>query len=120
MPCWRGRGSTSQGRSVRPRRRPLAPGRKANRWQGLWPTLSARMRPNAAPVSRRRSSKSRRILPVPGAPMRPHDPTRHERHTPLRLDHTDWLHHRLLIAAQKPIWPVFGPPLPVPEPCPGT
>jgi hypothetical protein len=30
-------------------------------------------------------------------PVQPRDPTPRERQAPLRLDHTDWLHHRLLI-----------------------
>jgi hypothetical protein len=34
-------------------------------------------------------------------PVQPHDPTPRGRHTPLRLDHTDWLHHRLLIAVPE-------------------
>jgi len=33
--------------------------------------------------------------------VQPHDPTPRERQTPLRLDHTDWLHHRLLIAGPE-------------------
>jgi hypothetical protein len=34
-------------------------------------------------------------------PVRPPDPTRRERQAPLRLDHSDWLHHRLLIAGPE-------------------
>jgi hypothetical protein len=34
-------------------------------------------------------------------PEQPHDPARREHDTPLRLDHTDWLHHRLLIAGPE-------------------
>jgi hypothetical protein len=35
------------------------------------------------------------------APVPPHDPTPRERQAPLQLDHTDWLHHRLLIAGPE-------------------
>jgi hypothetical protein len=34
-------------------------------------------------------------------PVQPHDPTPRENQAPLRLDHTDWLHHWLLIAGPE-------------------
>ena len=96
MLCWRGCRPSQRG-PLRIVRQPTQPPRGASHWRGVRPPTCARTWSNPIHSSRQRPSQSSPILLMRPPPPRSHDPIRRERGSALRLNHTDWLHHRLLI-----------------------